>query len=74
MRKKLFLAATMALAMAAFAAPAFADDNADLQNLINNATSGTVTLDKDYTITDTIEIDDGITINGNGKTITYSGN
>lgn len=74
MRKKLFLAATMALAMTAFAAPAFADDNADLQNLINNATSGTVTLDKDYTITDTIEIDDGITINGNGKTITYSGN
>lgn len=74
MRKKLFLAATMALAMTAFAAPAFADDTSGLQDLINNATSGTVTLDKDYTITDTIEIDDGITINGNGKTITYSGN
>lgn len=64
----------MALAMTAFAAPAFADDTSGLQDLINNATSGTVTLDKDYTITDTIEIDDGITINGNGKAITYSGN
>lgn len=80
MRKKLFLAATMALAMTAFAAPAFAADatvsnETELANAINNAATGdTITLANDIDIASTLTIDDGITINGNGKTITYSGN
>lgn len=74
MRKKLFLAATMALAMTAFAAPAFADDTSGLQDLINDATPGSsISLSKDYVVTETVDVNKNITLIGNGHKISSSG-
>lgn len=68
--KKLILAGAMALAIA-FAAPAMADDASGLQTLVDNATAGsTITLDKNYTLTDAVNITKNITINGAGYTVT----
>lgn len=58
----------LALAPAAFAAN---QDTTDLQNAIDGA-NGTLTLNRDYNIDATINITDGITINGNGHSITYT--
>lgn len=65
----------MALCLMLTLAPAaFAADTSGLQGLIDTADAGsTINLSADYTITDTVTIDKGITINGNGHTITYDG-
>lgn len=46
----------------------------DLQNAINNTTDGVLNLNDNYTISAPITIDKSITINGNSKAITYTGN
>lgn len=58
----------LALAPAAFAAN---QDTTDLQNAINGA-NGTLTLNRDYNIDATINITDGITINGNGHSVSLN--
>ena len=46
----------------------------DIEDAIEQATEGeTVTLTKDVTVEDTITVDKGVTLDGNGKTITYAG-
>ena len=45
-----------------------------VEDAIEQATEGeTVTLTKDVTVEDTITIGEGVTLDGNGKTITYAG-
>lgn len=74
MRKYLLsFAMTLLLALAIVPA-AFADDTSELQNAINNASGGTLTLEKNYEIDNTVNITNGITINGNNHSITYTGN
>lgn len=51
-----------------------ADDTTELQNLINGSTTTPIELDKDYSISSTVSIGKTLTIDGNGHSITYSGN
>ncbi|MFT0899256.1 hypothetical protein [Candidatus Methanoprimaticola sp. MG2] len=51
-----------------------ADDTMELQNLINGSTTTPIELDKDYSISSTVSIGRTLTIDGNGHSITYSGN
>lgn len=74
MKKKWLFAATMALAMTAFAVPAMAQDvsdETDFNNAITNHETE-INLKNDITLTNPTTINYGVTINGNGHTITYS--
>ena len=50
------------------------DDTTELQNLINDTTTNSIELDKDYNIGSTVTISRALTIDGKGHGITYSGN
>lgn len=73
--KKRFLSLATVLCLTLTLAPAAAAASTnDLQTLINNTPDGgTITLEQDYTLGQTLTISDGITINGAGHTITYQG-
>lgn len=69
--KKYFLSFAMTLLLALAIVPAaFADDTSGLQNLIDNATGNEITLQQDYNLTDTVNVNKAITINGNGHSVT----
>lgn len=73
-QNKKILSLLMALVMCLSLLPsvAFAADTSGLQDLINDDTSGTVTLTQDYILSDTVTIDKAITINGNGHSVTLN--
>ena len=74
MKKKLLSLLLVATLVFTLTPVALATDSSGLQDLIDGATAGsTINLSDDYTITDTVTITEGITIKGNGHTITYNG-
>lgn len=73
MKKRVLSLLTAFCLMLSLAPAAFAADTSDLQTLIDNDTTGTITLTQDYTLTDTVTINKAVTINGNGHSITYNG-
>lgn len=64
----------MALAMTAFAVPAMAADNVNSETAFDQALENgdsVINLSDSFTISDTSVISSGVTINGNGNTITF---
>ena len=74
MKLKKLLATVLTMAMVATAMPvtAFADDGVTDEASLKEALAagGEVVLDSDITLTEELEIPDGVTLNGNGKAIT----
>lgn len=76
MKKQLVSILTAVCLMAAMVPAAFAADAAMSEEEFRSAVAkgGTVDLTGDVTLSSTLEIKDGVTINGNGYTITYTPN
>ena len=76
MKKKLVSILTAGCLMAAMVPAAFAADTTMSEDAFRSAVAegGAVTMTGDVTLNSTLEIKDGVTINGNGYTITYAPN
>ena len=74
MKKQLVSILTAGCLMATMVPAAFAADSSMSEEEFRNAVAegGTVNLTGDVTLTSTLTIEDGVTINGNGYTITYT--
>lgn len=74
MKKKLLSLLTAMCLMATMVPAAFATGGSDLQTRIDNAAEGaTITLTGNETIPSTLVINKGITLDGNGNTLTMTG-
>ena len=76
MKKQLVSILTAGCLMAAMVPAAFAADTTMSEDAFRSAVAegGAVTMTGDVTLNSTLEIKDGVTINGNGYTITYAPN